>query len=588
MPDELLRRVRVRPIVSDERVWFDAGLDEHHWLGHRLVGRTMRYVATDGDGRWLALLGFGAAALSCRPRDEHIGWSREQQYRRLSYIANNQRYCILPAGRYPNLASFVLTRTLERLGDDYRRQWGHQVVAVETFVDPATHRGTCYVAGGFELLGTTVGYGRSGGRWFRHGCPKLVLMRTLRRDARQLLAADFDHPDLVEGDRPMIDLEQLDFAGDDGLLVRLEQISDHRKRRGVRHSLTAVLGMSVAATLAGARSVVAIGEFASDCPQPVLEALGAKYHPTKRQFIAPHTATFRRALAAVDAHALDEVVGAWLLEQVRQGRVEQQRLVLALDGKSMRGALGDDGRAVHLFSAMVHGEGAVVGQQQVDVKSNEISAFCPLLEDLDLDGALITADAMHTHRANAAWLVEHKNADYLLQVKGNQPNLLKMCEQIDDSQLSEAFEETVRGHGRIETREVRVAAVPDGLDFPYAAQVIVVYRERSGLDGKMVSSETSYYLTSISADDADPQLLAGHVRGHWEIENRIHWVRDWSFDEDRHQLRAAISPARALATLRNLSISLIRLAGQNSIAATMRWIARRPERSAQLLGAMPA
>jgi len=588
MPDELLRRVRVRPVVSDERVQFDAGLDEHHWLGHRLVGRTMRYVATDEDGRWLALLGFGAAALSCRPRDEHIGWSREQQYRRLSYVANNQRYCILPAGRYPNLASFVLTRTLKRLGDDYRRQWGQQVVAVETFVDPAVHRGTCYVAGGFELLGTTVGYGRSAGRWFHHGRPKLVLMRTLRRDARRLLAADFDHPDLVEADRPMIDLEQLDFAGDDGLLVRLGQISDHRKRRGVRHSLTAVLGMSVAATLAGARSVVAIGEFASDCPQPVLEALGAKYHPTKRRFIAPHTATFRRALAAVDTDALDEVVGAWLLEQVRQGRVEQQRLVLALDGKSMRGALGDDGRAVHLFSAMVHGEGAVVGQQQVDVKSNEISAFRPLLEDLDLDGALITADAMHTHRGNAAWLVEAKNADYLLQVKGNQPSLLELCEQIDEEQFSEAFEETVRGHGRIETREVRVAAVPDGLDFPYAAQVIVVYRERSGLDGKMVSHETSYYLTSISADDANPELLAGHVRGHWEIENRIHWVRDWSFDEDRHQLRATISPARALATLRNLSISLIRLAGQNSIAATMRWIARRPERSAQLLGAMPA
>src|SRR5680860_345739 len=477
MPDELLSRVRVRPIVSDERARFDAGLDEHHWLGHRLVGRTMRYVATDEDGRWLALLGFGAAALSCRPRDEHIGWSREQQYRRLSYIANNQRYCILPAGRYPNLASFVLTRTLERLGDDYRRQWGQQVVAVETFVDPATHRGTCYVAGGFELLGTTVGYGRSGGRWFHHGRPKLVLLRTLRRDARQLLSSDFDPPDLVEGDRPMIDLEQLDFTGDDGLLARLEQITDHRKRRGVRHSLTAVLGMSVAATLAGARSVVAIGEFASDCPQPVLEALGAKYHPTKRQFIAPHTATFRRALAAVDADALDQVVGAWLLEQVRQGRVEQARLVLALDGKSMRGALNDDGRAVHLFSAMVHGEGAVVGQQQVDVKSNEISAFRPLLEDLDLEGALITADAMHTHRANAAWLVEDKNADYLLQVKGNQPSLLEACEQIDDSQLCEAFEETVRGHGRIETREVRVAAVPDGLDFPYAAQVIVVYRE---------------------------------------------------------------------------------------------------------------
>ena len=587
MPDELLRRVRVRPIVSDERARFDAGLDEHHWLGHRLVGRTMRYVATDQDGRWLALLGFGAAALSCRPRDEHIGWSREQQYRRLSYVANNQRYCILPAVRYPNLASFVLTRTLERLGDDYRRQWGQQVVAVETFVDPARHRGTCYVAGGFDRLGTTAGYGRSAGRWFHHGRPKLVLMRTLRRDARALLASDFDHPDLVEGDRPMIDLEQLDFAGDDGLLARLEQISDHRKRRGVRYSLVSLLGMSVAATLAGARSVAAIGEFASDCPQPVLEALDAKFHPDQQQFIAPHTQTFRRALAQVDTDALDALVGAWLLEQVRQGRVEQQRLVLALDGKSMRGAIDEDGRAVHLFSAMVHGEGTVVAQQQVDVKSNEISAFRPLLKDLDLEGALVTADAMHTVRANAAWLVKTKQAHYLLQIKGNQPTLLELCEQIDDSQLSEPFVQTERGHGRIETREVRTAQVPDSFEFPYTAQVVVVYRERSGLDGRMISSETSYYVTSIAAADAGPKLLATHVRGHWGIES-LHWIRDWSFDEDRHQLRAALSPARALATLRNLSISLIRLAGQNSIAATMRWIARCPERSAQMLGAMPA
>ena len=586
MSDELLREIEVRPILPGERAGFDAGLDEHHWLGRRLVGRTMRYVAVDGDGRWVALLGFGAAALSCKPRDVHIGWSREQQYRRLSYIANNQRFCVLPAGRRPNLASFVLTRTLRRLGDDYQQRWGQRVVAVETFVDPARHRGTCYVAGGFERLGTTVGYGRSAGRWVHHGRPKVVLLRLLRRDARQLLSADFDHPYLKDRG-PMIDLEALDFTGEDGLVARLEQIPDHRKRRGVRHRLASLLSMAVAATLAGARSIVAIGEFAADCPQPVLEALGAKFHPGRQQFIAPHTETFRRALAAVDAAALDEVVGAWLFEQVCQGRVDEQRLVFALDGKSMRGAIDDDGRAVHLFAAMIHGEGTVVAQQQVDAKTNETTAVQPLLEDLDLAGALVTADAMHTVRANAAWLVEVKQADYLLQVKGNQPSLLEACEQIGDGQLSEPFVQTVRGHGRIETREVRTAPVPDNFDFPYAAQIVVVYRERSGLDGKLTSAETSYYVTSIVADDADAQLLAGHVRDHWQIES-LHWVRDWTFDEDRHQLRATASPARALATLRNLAISLIRLAGTNRIAATMRWIARRPERSAQLLGAMPA
>ena len=194
---------------------------------------------------------------------------------------------------------------------------------------------------------------------------------------------------------------------------------------------------------------------------------------------------------------------------------------------------------------------------------------------------------MHTHRANAAWLVEIKQADYLLQVKANQPSVLEACRAIPDAQFGEVFEHTERGHGRIETREVRVAPAPEGL-FPYARQVIVVYRERSGLDGKMTSSETSYYLTSIATEDGDAQLLAGHVRGHWQIENRVHWVRDWSFDEDRHQLRSLNSPAQVLATLRNLSISLIRLAGSNQILSAMRWIARSPQRSAQLIGAMPA
>ena len=117
----------------------------------------------------------------------------------------------------------------------------------------------------------------------------------------------------------------------------------------------------------------------------------------------------------------------------------------------------------------------MIAQQQVDTKTNEISAFRSLLADLDLQGALVTADAMHTHRANAAWLVKSKQADYLLQVKANQPSVLEACRNIPDAQFGEVFEHTERGHGRIETREVRAAPAPEGL-LPYAKQVIVVYR----------------------------------------------------------------------------------------------------------------
>lgn len=580
-----LAAVSVRPIDPDERARFDVALDEHHWLGRRLVGETMRYVALGPDGQWLAVLGFGAAALACRPRERFIGWSDEQHFARLRYVTNNQRFCVLPAGRHQNFASNVLAKTLKRLSADFEDRWGHPVVMVETFVDPDRHRGTCYTAGGFELLGQTLGYGRLAGRYHHHGRPKLTFARLLRRDARTILTAQFDHRALARGGQPVIDLNVLDFDSDDGLIAALEQVVDHRKARGVRHSLPSLLAIATAATLSGARSVAAIGDYAADCPQPVLKRLGAKFHPAKKRYVAPHADTIRRALASVDAAALDEVVGTWLLRQVRSGRLHHDQLVLALDGKSMRGAWNSEGRAVHLFAAMVHGTGVVVGQHQVDAKSNEITAFRPLLEDLDLQGALVTADAMHTQRAHASWLVEAKRADYLFQVKDNQPSLLAACRAIDDEAFSAPALDTCRGHGRIETREVRVAAVPDGLDFPHAAQVIVVYRERAGLDDKMISSETSYYLTSVAPDDAGPAELGSHVRGHWGIENKVHWVRDWTFDEDRHQLRALASPARALATLRNLTMSLLRLAGVDNIARALRWIARDPHRSAALLGA---
>jgi len=584
MGDAELAAIRVRPIRPDERARFDRELDEHHWLGHHLVGETMRYVALDASGEWAALVGFGAAALACKPRDAFLGWSDDQHFRRLRFVTNNQRFCVLPQGQRKNLASRVLSLTLARLSGDFVSRWRHPVLVVETFVDPSRHAGTCYKASGFTLLGETLGYGRRSGHYVYHGVKKLSFARLLRRDAKRLLCADFDHP-LMRERNAMLELNTLDFDGRDGLVARLETITDHRKRRGVRHRLASILAIATAATLAGARSVSAIGEYAADCPQEVLERLGAKYHPDKKRYIAASDETFRRALACVDTEALDSVVGAWLFDQVKRGVIGAEQLVLALDGKSMRGALREDGRAVHLFGAMVHGTGIVIGQAEVDEKSNEITAFVPLLAPLDLEGALVTADAMHTQREHARFVVEQKRAHYLFQAKDNQPKLLAAIQAIPEEAFSPEHVDHDRGHGRTEHRYVQVAPAPDDLPFPHASQVITVYRERADLADGLISDETSYYVTSLPASSAGPELLGAHIRGHWGIENKVHWVRDWTFDEDRHQLRAANSTARALATLRNLAISLLRLAGATNIAAALRWVSRDATRAATLLGA---
>lgn len=162
----------VRPILAAERKRFDRALEAEHWLGARLVGEVMRYVAIE-DGQWCALVGFGASALYVRSREALLGWSDDQRHRRLRFITNNQRFCVLAAGRRPNLASEVLGLTLRRLSADFEARWGHPVVAVETFTDPALHVGTCYKASNFTALGTTSGYGRRSGRFVYHGAKKL-------------------------------------------------------------------------------------------------------------------------------------------------------------------------------------------------------------------------------------------------------------------------------------------------------------------------------------------------------------------------------------------------------------------------------
>jgi Transposase DDE domain len=132
-------------------------------------------------------------------------------------------------------------------------------------------------------------------------------------------------------------------------------------------------------------------------------------------------------------------------------------------------------------------------------------------------------------------------------------------------------------------RYTRVAPAPENLDFPYAAQVVVVEREVADLADRMTSTETSYYVTSLTAAKAPTERAAAVVRGHWGIENGLHWVRDVTWDEDRSQVRTAAAP-RALASLRNLAIGALRHAGETNIASGLRWVARDSRRALALLG----
>lgn len=404
----------VRPVRCEERGRWQHLMRRHHYLGlQSIVGQSLWYVALCQE-QWVALLGWGAAALKCAPRDAWIGWSPTLRGRRLHLIANNVRFLVLPEGRRPNVASRVLALSCKRLSQDWERYYGHPILLGETFVDAARFRGTCYLAAGWLPLGQTLGFAKRGRGYVAHGRPKLVLVRPLCPEARQRLLASFLPPSHFSRKENlfMLDVNRLPLDGEGGLIELLRTVVDPRQRRGVRHPVETIVAIAVCAALAGARGFNAIAEWAKDLSRDTLRLLGS------RRWTPPSEPTIRRVLQKLDADSLDAQLGPWLLQHG-----DRDSLVLSVDGKTLRRAHDANQKPPHLLSAILHQEGIVVAQREVGEKSNEIPELPRLLEPLPLEGAVVIADAMHTQESTARFLVEQKKTDYLFTVKDNQPTL---------------------------------------------------------------------------------------------------------------------------------------------------------------------
>jgi predicted transposase YbfD/YdcC len=351
------------------------------------------------------------------------------------------------------------------------------------------------------------------------------------------------------------------------LLDLLAQVPDTRKRRGRRHALAGLLAVGIAAVIAGSRSFAAIGQWAADAGPEVLAVLGAARGPAEES-------TFRRAFALVSADVLDRVLGAWLWTRAV---LAGGRLVIAIDGKTVRGAKSKEGKAPHLVAALAHGIGAVLGQVAVEEKSNEIPAVRELLKAFtDLAGAVVTIDAMHTQH-DTAQAILGRGADYVMTVKANMPALYRQLKKLPWTAIP-AVSAVSTDHGRRARRTIKAALAPAWIGFDGAAQVAQLRRTVTANGKKTV--EVVYLITSDR--DADPLTLAAWVRSHWEIENRLHWVRDVTYQEDKSLVRTGNAP-RVMASLRSLAISLLRLDGHVNIAAANRHHARDPQRTLKLL-----
>lgn len=368
------------------------------------------------------------------------------------------------------------------------------------------------------------------------------------------------------------------------LIDVFSSIPDFRQSRGKRHPLPAILALASAAMLCGYRSYSAIAEWGRNYGRNLAKALGFTHSKT------PCAATIHAIFSNIDKQALESKLGDWAEAVIGDGRNDAIEAE-AIDGKTLRGSQKQGASAAHLLSAVSHRLGLTLAQKAVPDETNEIGVVCDLLSQLILEGRVITVDALLTQRKIASAIIAQRG-DYLMFVKDNQEELLKWIRSIFEQPIFlrerlEVAETLDKGHGRTESRKLKVSsALSDHNLWPGLQQVFeierIVTRNKSGKQ----SQEVVYGCTSLSRRRAGAEELLVIARQHWHIENKSHWVRDVTFDEDRSQVRSGNIP-QVMAAIRNTVIGLMRMAGETNIAAACRRYASQPWTALALIGINP-
>jgi len=420
---KVLDQVRV-VLVSEpkDRRRFQGLLARHHYLGRlKPVGEQLYYAAVDAEGRWLALLLFSAAAKHLKHRDQWIGWTRSQRDRRLSLVANNNRFLILPDHSIPNLGSRVLRLTLDRLSNDWQACYDHPVLVVETFVDPEQFRGTVYTASGWTELGLTDGCGRRRREYYvQHDKPKLLFVREVVARARRSLQAEHLKPALAHVEKKAGARCYHKCSDIQTLTEYFKAMPDYRGRVE-SYPVWSLLTLMLLAMLCDApRGQKDLVKLARRLTQAQRRALGVR-PDQQSHFPAPSQSTFSRLLKKLDAPQLNEV-----LRQIQakvRGEPPPQELIV-VDGKEPKHGPGDA-----ILSAVTVPSQHYLGSALVDTKTNEIPVARELFGELDLVDRRVALDALHTQDQTARELVLEHGADYLLTVKDNQRTLRRHIEQ---------------------------------------------------------------------------------------------------------------------------------------------------------------
>jgi predicted transposase YbfD/YdcC len=391
---------------------------------------------------------------------------------------------------------------------------------------------------------------------------------------------------------PVVSVPVSDVCCD--LLKLFAGVSDGRVGPGRDHPVAAVLALAAAAVAAGMKGYAAITGWVADVPPAILAGLylrsGAAPAPP------PSKTTIWRVLTDAGAEAFDAAVGAWLMSlagfttaatasrDTGEEACSRTLMQVRLDGKAVRGAKDADGNQVRLLAALAGPDAAasvVAAQAEVGKKTNEVPMATVVLDQVGLNGKIVTADALHTVQATANHIHEH-GGEFVLPVKENRRALFDALDALPWGQVPIAHSATDKGHGRITTRTIQVLPAPEDLPFPHVSQVFLIERYVTGLHGQPISAVAALGVASPKPDQASPADLAGYVREQWSVES-LHWIRDTLYQEDKSKVRTRSGP-RIMAALRNLAIGALRLAGRTDVTEATRWAGRSIDRPFTILG----
>jgi predicted transposase YbfD/YdcC len=372
------------------------------------------------------------------------------------------------------------------------------------------------------------------------------------------------------------------------LVAAFATVPDPRRRQGTRYPLPALLALALSALLANHLSVLAIAEWGATQRRALLAQLGFPAGVT------PHQSTLQRLFRKLDPVALAAALTRVFRVPAATTPPARGSQGVALDGKAQRGrlAFGSTGCPVHALTAFDHQRRVVLAQLPItatgDKAEAELTVAPALLAQVDWRGRVLTGDALFCQR-NLCQQVLEAGGDYLLLVKENQPRLYEDIRTLFDPPLptlplTDRREAHTVDHGHGRHQEVRHLIASTDLvgysDWPGLAQVFRL--ERTWRERDAAKRGVHYGISSLPPPLADAAALLRHKRGHWHIENHLHYVKDVTLGEDRSLIHEGMGPA-VMAILRDVTVSLLRHSGYRTIAPRLRYHSRHPEAAVALL-----